>query len=46
MKTKIENQIKDLQNAWANGSTGMSVSEYNTTIALLEKKLFYYTYCK
>jgi len=38
MKT-IENQIKELQNAWKKGTTGMSVNEYTSTLHQLYKKL-------
>jgi hypothetical protein len=39
MKTKIEQEIKDLQNAWKNGFSGMSINEYTTTLHLLYQKL-------
>lgn len=39
MATTIEKQIKNLQDAWKKGLTGMSVNEYTSTLHQLYKKL-------
>jgi len=39
MKNQIEQEIKDLQNAWKSGFSGMSVNEYTSTLHQLYKKL-------
>jgi hypothetical protein len=39
MKTTIEKQIKDLQDAWKKGLTSMSVNEYTSTLHQLYKQL-------
>ena len=36
---KVKEEIKNLQESWSKGNTGMSVNEYTSTLHQLYKKL-------